>query len=495
MIISKTIPILHDKRLNVAWIPFKGEGNKDNPANFSGRCFWLSGEWEAVFADGAKTRAYAFNGDWPFLDLMPFIGLNPLDDARGFEISRELVLKYLFTVSNALDNYILGLSRMGYSITEDGQQIGKGNILRWGVDLSSIKETDKKRELFDSLLKEASRLNDPGIFLFELFTREKGSEKEPESLLTGRIDAKGEIIQSTGSILEHSSPLKLTGKPKEWHLRKIPGWPYSLQEGMPAVSAVIYNDEDWRLIYLLHRLYGKRFRNTLFIFHDSSALEFWRLKLHGIFKPTEIINKKIKKNIPNRQYQDNFLWPNFGGEVFLIPDFLWRSDLSGYPLDAVKRNDNVALFGWNFCLLIFNILGLKKKLWDGLFENFKILGKIPIKFPVKSVIDPEKWRRFWQKKVGDIHLEDMGTNIWTFYPSVDQWKAHGSLPELLSYHSLLPLMNQFAELESALSIYPNNWKKLMNLKRLEIPKRLAKWPIWYDSLSCYMQIQISEWNQ
>lgn len=484
---SLSIPLLQDRRLAVSFKPFLGEKNIDNPLSFSGRCFWLIGQWQALYSDGTLKEAKGLFGDWPFLNLPPFLTLEPGLGAKGYEISKELILKYLFTVINAMEQYVLPLLRSGYPVNEEGLGLGHGRVLRIGLDLSKFSDYTGRKEQFDKFLKWLSERNS-GVILFELRSASLDTE-HTKSLLIGKTDIKGEVINEVGSILESQGELKITGRAKEWHMRKIPGWPFALQEGLPAISALITNDDEWRIIYLLHRLYGRRFQNTCFIFQDSYTMEFWRTAMHAIIKPVSAIAEK--QRVKNFKINNELGFVGFTQveNVALIPDYLWTNASRFSFLKSSEANNSLAVYGWSFCFVIFHKLGLIESIWKKFFEEFQILGKIPLRFPVKNLIDEDSWVRFWQKKVGELQLEELNLNLWTFYPPSDQWKAHGYLKELLAYHSLLPFSNRLDELEKSFQNMPLSWKVQDKLMNLELPDRLAKWPMWHKRVAHFMQIQ------
>lgn len=465
-----------NSQLSAAWKPFSGEGNDDQPADFSGRCFWLNGTWNAVLANGLTIKTNQFAGDWPFVDLLPIVALKPDKNASAYEISSELINKYLFTSLNAFEQYILLMLKFGHSVTNDGVNLGNGSMLRWGVNLSSVNNQSGRLAAVNQLYAWIAEHSNDGFILFEILGKDQA-----RSFFEGRDDAKGNKIENIGSILHPQKETQLSGLPLQWHMRKIAGWPLPLSEGIPVISARMESDDDFRTLLLLHRLYGRRFKNTIYLFFDKETFQNWQPRLHRLI-PLKASGKD----------QGTFHWPQMVSKSFLVPDLLW--DVEKYLKPFIQKNEDAAFaaYGWSFCYLVLKELK-EEKSWDNLFVQLNLFPKLPITFPVKEVIDKKKWIKHWHSIVGDKRLEELDREIWTFSEYSHQWHSFGSLAELLAEHSLLPVEYETEELLNVLLLSPLAWQKIEIRNIIIEQNKLSSWPIFDQQVARYLQKQRELW--
>ncbi len=470
------LPILPfaNPQLAVAWLPFVGEGSETEIADFSGRALWLSGSWNAWLVNGVVQKISGFAGDWPFVELLPVVALAPEGDASGYEISSELILKHIYASLNSMEHYILIMMRTGLPVTTDGVNLGNGILQRWSLYLGQLKQ-DVVSTLISAMLEWISGHQESGFIVFEILR-----DSKEISVFEGKTDAKGEVIQNIGSIFEHEKEVSLSGLPLQWHMRKIPGWPLALEQGVPVICARMESDDSYRVLLLLARLYGRRFRNILFLFNHEETYQLWKTRMHHNLPVTG--TKGAKGSSPE------ILWPTVSDkEIHILPDFLWNQDRFWDTGAQVKQGRGYALFGWSFCYFILDAMGLRKKIWDSLFPNLNIFSKLPITFPVKEVIDSKKWVKFWHGIVGDATLESLGVGVWTFSNEMHQWHTFGPLSELLAEHSLLPIEYENSKLSQFLLIYPQLWKRVEIKNFFFDQSRLASWPIWDAKVAKYLQ--------
>lgn len=491
---------LHNPRYNVSCRRFYGEDASGDPERFAGRAFLLRGEWEITLITGEKITGRSLAGDWPYVELDLMVSVQPVTpEQEGCEIDAAHINKVLFHIPNEMERYIALFVRHGYHVTAGGKALGSGDIERWMADLTDLAKGKEPKAAFAELLAALSPSEQPNEILFELRFAQDGSEP-PASLLEGRSDVKGNTITNVGSILEQEGVSSFSGLPTQWHMRKIPNWPVALDNGIPVISAVVRRKQDLTVLYLLHRLYGRRFKNSVFVLSGGFLDEEWSSLFQArIQRQRKVVTYEPEKGVGSHKGDGATLeLPSGSASVVIFRDYLNSSHLAWpeFVNTLFQKEQGVALFGWSFCYTVLRLLG-KERFWQKNFYNFKIIGKIPLQYPGESLIKNKKWLCRWQRLVGKrARLEDFGLSLWSFTAPFRQWQRQGDLAGLCAFHSLLPFAGTFDELKAALSFYPLHWSKPENMKDYQMiaSKRLMNWPYWNNQYTKYIDFLKREYS-